>query len=103
MGKVIRSQRKGAGSVYTAHVQKRKGAAKLRPLDYGERKGFYRGVVKEIVHDPGRGAPLALVQFKHAHEYKKVTENFIAPEGVYSGQFIYVGKKAQLAIGNCLP
>jgi large subunit ribosomal protein L8e len=32
-----------------------------------------------------------------------VTENFIAVEGLYSGQFIYSGKKASLKIGNVLP
>jgi ribosomal protein L2 len=25
-----------------------------------------RGVVREIIHDPGRGAPLARVAFRHA-------------------------------------
>merc|ERR1719361_2015546 len=29
--------------------------------------------------------------------------NFIATEGMYTGQFIYCGKKAQLKIGNVLP
>lgn len=46
MGRVIRAQRKGAGSVFKAHVKKRKGAAKLRSLDFAERSGYIRGVVK---------------------------------------------------------
>lgn len=46
MGRVIRAQRKGAGSVFVAHTKKRKGAAKLRPLDYAERHGYIKGVVK---------------------------------------------------------
>lgn len=46
MGRVIRAQRKGAGSVFTAHTKTRKGAAKLRPLDYAERHGYIKGVVK---------------------------------------------------------
>lgn len=46
MGRVIRAQRKGAGSVFKAHVKKRKGAAKLRPLDFAERHGYIKGVVK---------------------------------------------------------
>lgn len=46
MGRVIRAQRKGAGSVFKAHVKRRKGAAKLRPLDYAERHGYIKGVVK---------------------------------------------------------
>lgn len=46
MGRVIRAQRKGAGSVFTAHTKNRKGAAKLRSLDYAERHGYIKGVVK---------------------------------------------------------
>ncbi|OLL23377.1 LOW QUALITY PROTEIN: 60S ribosomal protein L2-C, partial [Neolecta irregularis DAH-3] len=57
MGRVIRAQRK-CGSIFTAHTKSRKGAAKLRTLDYAERHGYVRGLVKEILHDPGRGAPL---------------------------------------------
>lgn len=49
MGRVIRAQRKGAGSVFVAHTKKRKGAAKLRPLDYAERHGYIKGVVKVSV------------------------------------------------------
>lgn len=32
--------------------------AKLRNLDFSEKHGYVRGLVKEIVHEPGRGAPL---------------------------------------------
>lgn len=46
MGRVIRAQRKGAGSIFTAHTKKRKGPAKLRPLDFAERNGYLKGVVK---------------------------------------------------------
>lgn len=103
MGKPIRTQRKGAGSIYTAHVHKRQGAARIRPLDFGERRGYVRGVIKQIVHDAGRGAPLAKVQFRHPFKFKKVTFNMVAAEGCYSGQYIYCGKKAELAVGNILP
>jgi large subunit ribosomal protein L8e len=103
MGRVIRGQRKGAGSVFTSHTKHRKGAAKLRALDYAERRGFIKGVVKDIIHDPGRGAPLAKVQFRNAYRYQKDNELFIAAEGTYSGQYLYCGKKATLEIGNVLP
>jgi len=62
-----------------------------------------KGVVKEIIHDPGRGAPLARVAFRHPYKYRTVQETFIAVEGLYSGQFIYAGKKAALKVGNVLP
>ena len=103
MGRVIRAQRKGAGGIFRSHTKHRQGAAKHRPLDYPERNGYIKGVVKEIVHDSGRGAPLARVQFRHPHKYRKENELFIATEGMYTGQFVYCGKKAQLSIGNVLP
>ncbi|XP_035694028.1 60S ribosomal protein L8-like [Branchiostoma floridae] len=103
MGRVIRGQRKGAGSVFTAHTKHRKGAAKLRALDFAERHGYIKGLVKDIIHDPGRGAPLARVMFRDPYRYKKRTETFIAAEGMYTGMFVYCGKKAILKVGNTLP
>lgn len=46
MGRVIRAQRKGAGSVFRSHTKHRKGAPRLRPLDFAERHGYIKGVVK---------------------------------------------------------
>merc|ERR1711912_184296 len=103
MGRVIRGQRKGRGSIFKSHNRCRQGAAKLRVLDYGERYGFVKGVVKDIVHDPGRGAPLIKANFHNARTYKLEKQLFPAVEGRYTGQFIYCGKKAQLIVGNTLP
>merc|ERR1712100_943132 len=94
MGRVIRGQRKGAGSVFTTHSVGRQGAAKLRPLDYAERQGYIKGVVKSIVHDKGRGAPLAWVEFRHPYKFKRVKSLFIAAEGMYTGMLVYCGRKA---------
>ncbi|XP_025249500.1 60S ribosomal protein L8 isoform X4 [Theropithecus gelada] len=93
MGRVIRGQRKGAGSVFRAHVKHRKGAARLRAVDFAERHGYIKGIVKDIIHDPGRGAPLAKVVFRDPYRFKKRTELFIAAEGIHTGQFVYCGKK----------
>ncbi|KAK0622923.1 60S ribosomal protein L2 [Immersiella caudata] len=103
MGRVIRNQRKGRGSIFTANTRLRKAPAKFRSLDYSERHGYIRGVVKEIIHDPGRGAPLARVVFNSPYKFKKQSETFIANEGMYTGQFIYAGKNAALTVGNVLP
>ena len=46
MGRVIRAQRKGRGSIFRACNKHRKGASKLRPLDYSERHGYLKGVVR---------------------------------------------------------
>merc|ERR1711976_916335 len=75
----------------------------LRSLDCAEKHGYIKGLVKEIIHDPGRGAPVAKVQFLNAYRYKRDTELMIATEGMYTGQFVYCGKKATLAVGNVLP
>src|SRR5271167_1985377 len=124
MGRVIRNQRKGRGSIFSkfrilhkfslesrssrsfsiaAHTRLNKAPAQFRTLDYAERHGYISGVVKEIIHDPGRGAPLAKVSFRDPYRYKLRTETFIANEGMYTGQFIYAGKKANLTVGNILP
>jgi large subunit ribosomal protein L8e len=100
MGKVIRPQRKGKGSVFRGHTRLRIGRICHRPLDYAEREGYIKGVVKDIVHDSGRGAPVAQVQYKDAYNFKKHTVLISAAEGMYSGQFLYNGAKAKLAIGN---
>lgn len=98
MGRVIRAQRKGHGSVFTSHTKHRKGAPKLRAFDFAERHGYIKGVVKDIIHDPGRGAPLAVVHFRDPYRFKTRKELFIAPEGMCTGQFIYCGRKANLQV-----
>lgn len=55
------------------------------------------------MHDPGRGAPLARVTFRDPYRYRLKKELFLAPEGLYTGQFVYCGRKANLQIGNVLP
>jgi len=103
MGKVIRGCRKGKGSIFKSHTKNRKGSTKLRKVDFAEKQGFIKGIIKEIIHEPGRGAPLAKVQFQNAYHYKRDNELFIAVEGMYTGQFMYCGKKAALTVGNVLP
>ncbi|CAL6025910.1 Ribosomal_protein L2 [Hexamita inflata] len=103
MGKRIRVQRRGHGGIFKAHTHNRAGAARLRSYDYTERNGYIIGTCKEIIHDKGRGAPLAKVQFRSQITKKMDNELFIAAEGMYSGQQIVCGATASLAIGNVLP
>ena len=103
MGKCIENQRKGRGGIHKAHITHRVGAVKLRVYDYAESKGYIRGLIKDIVHDSGRGAPVAKVQFMDAYSYGKENELILATEGMYTGQFIYCGVKAALNCGNVLP
>merc|ERR1712070_266430 len=85
MGRVIRGQRKGNGGIFKSVSRTRKGAAKLRRFDFSEKKGYVKGVIREIIHDPARGAPLARVSFRDPIRYKHQKETFIAAEGMYAG------------------
>ena len=60
-------------------------------------------MIEEIAHDSGRGAPLMKVAFRNPYFNQRDEETIVAPEGVYSGQFVYFGKKAQLTVGNVKP
>jgi len=101
MGKVVRSQRKGKGSVFKAHTTGRKGPVAMKQYDYAERHGYVKGVVKDIVHDSGRGAPVAKIQFKDGYQFKRINTLLAAPEGLYSGQFIFSGKKGKQHFHLC--
>ena len=46
---------------------------------------YIKGVVEEIIHDPGRGAPLAKVVFRDPYKYKHANEYFVAVEGLHTG------------------
>ncbi|MCK5141020.1 MAG: 50S ribosomal protein L2, partial [Candidatus Heimdallarchaeota archaeon] len=62
MGKKILVQRRGRGtSQFRAASHKRKGSVKYRKItkiEYTDE--IIIGSVKDIVHDPGRGAPVAI-------------------------------------------
>ncbi|KAG1845499.1 hypothetical protein DFJ58DRAFT_747423 [Suillus subalutaceus] len=91
-----------AHAIFKAHTHNNKAPAKLRTFDFVERNGYVRGIVKEIIHHPGR-APLARVVFRGPYRYKLPKETFIATEGMHTDSFIYYRKKANVTIGNVLP
>uniref|UniRef100_A0A7S3IM92 60S ribosomal protein L8 n=1 Tax=Strombidium inclinatum TaxID=197538 RepID=A0A7S3IM92_9SPIT len=103
MGRCIRAQRHGGSLIFASHSTHRVAPARFRTIDYVERQGYIKGIVKDIVHDSGRGAPLAKVVFRDTYRYKQRTEYFVAVEGMYTGQFVYAGSKASLSVGNVLP
>ena len=63
-----------------------------------QQEGVINGQVKDIVHDPGRGAPMVAVKLETGETYYSVV-----PEGVYEGQPTQIGSKAAVEIGNVLP
>ena len=70
----------------------------MRMLDFAERNGYIKGVVTDIVHESGRGAPLAVTKFRNPYKYKMDKLRLIAAEGTYTGQFIYAGKKCKYTV-----
>lgn len=103
MGRVIRGQRTGAGSVFKAHTHHRLGRPALRHCDFAERHGYIAGTVKKIRHDPGRSSPLISVTFKNRYKLGVDHELMIATEGMVEGQNIQCGINAFPHPGNCLP
>lgn len=99
MGKRIRVQRRGrGGSTFKASTHKRVAPACYPPMSTKFFEKVVKGVVEEILHDPGRGTPLALLRFDNGDECY-----IVAPEGVYVGQQVQMGGKSQVDIGNILP
>ena len=77
MGKTIRAQRNGKSTVYMAHTTKRIAPAKFKNMDYVERNGYIRGVVRDVVHDSGRGAALAKVKFRDPTRFQKMSNTLL--------------------------
>ncbi len=99
MGKNILVQRRGRGTiVFRAPTHRRVAPARYPPISSGELSGVLKGDVSEIVHDPGRGTPLALLRFENG-------EKFYVPatEGLALEQRINRGGTATPELGNILP
>ena len=100
MGKRLLVQRRGrGGSVFISPSWKRVGPVRYRPYNPQEfKEKILVGYVKELMHDPGRGAPVARVVFEDGVEMLMV-----AVEGMAVGQKIYYGENAPLVLGSILP
>jgi large subunit ribosomal protein L2 len=99
LGKRIRVQRRGRGSpTFRASTHKRVAPVQYPSLSTKEQKGVVQGKVTDIIHDPGRGSPLAAVKLENGETYYSVV-----PEGVYEGQPTQIGDEAAMEIGNVLP
>jgi len=95
MGKKLRVQRRGRGTSTFRAAKK----GKIAPVKYPTGKAESRsGVISDLVHETGRGAPLAFVELGDGVSY--ITA---APEGVYIGKEIAIGSDAPAKVGNVLP
>jgi large subunit ribosomal protein L2 len=101
MGKRIRVQRRGrGGSTFRASTHKRV-APSLYPISMASEEYVEKSVlgsIRDIVHDPGRGSPLAFVLFENGESCYTVI-----PEGLHVGQQIQLGGKAPVEVGNIIP
>lgn len=118
MGKRIISRRRGKGSpTYRSPSHKGKG-------DVEHARGEVTGEVVDIQHDPGRNAPVAVVEYEDSEDdgesvqrtgspekngaqtdtqSESVQRNVLVPEGVAVGDEIAVGPSAEIDPGNTLP
>jgi len=99
VGKKIRVQRRGRGSpTFRASTHKRVAPVQYPSMSLEEREGVIQGQIVKILHDPGRGSPLASIKLETGETYYTVV-----PEGVYEGQRTQIGGKASVEMGNVLP
>jgi len=98
MGKRLIVQRRGRGSsTFRCPSHKRIGDVKYPKYSEVERTDVLLGKVVDILHDPGRGAPVAKININGG------TFLNVAAEGVYVGQTIFIGAQAPISVGNILP
>ncbi|MHA1212751.1 MAG: 50S ribosomal protein L2 [Candidatus Heimdallarchaeota archaeon] len=100
MGKRILVQRRGrGGSQFRASTHKRKGAIKYPQLSADDyKKLIVTYEVIDLLHDPGRGAPIMRVR-----EPSGANHLLLAPEGIQVGQIINKGPIAPIKVGTIKP
>ena len=97
MGKRILVQRKGRGNLWARSPSHRHvGGVKYRP--FKEEDDQFKFKVIELVHAPGRGAPVARI--KYNDDSKGL---WLPPEGIYEGDEFIQAKTGQVEVGNILP
>ena len=99
MGKRILAQRKGRGVLgFRSPSHRHVGRVKYRPFKEGEE--YFKFKVLEFIHAPGRGAPVAVIQYDDTKE----KDLWLPPEGIYEGQEFYQSKhKIEIKVGNIIP
>jgi len=94
MGKRPIVRRRGVSPIFRAPTHRRVGDA--RYVQTGD--STLQGEIKELLHDPGRGAPIAKVCLDSGERFYT-----IAGEGMYVGQRVEIGENAKLQLGSVLP
>lgn len=94
MGKRPIVRRRGASPRFVAPSHRRIGD--VRYADYGE--DTKSGMITELMHDPGRGVPIANIRLDSGDSFYNV-----ASERTYVGQRMEIGPDAKLQLGSTLP
>ena len=97
MGKRILVRRRGRGDIFQAPTHRRIAAVSYPILAEEEKRRIMSGIVKKLMHEPGRGTPLALMSLENGKEFYVA-----APEGLGLNQKISIGESS-VEIGNILP
>ena len=96
MGKRILVQRRGRGTPnFQSPTHKRRGKAKYKYFPKGAKA--ITAVIKKLIHDPGRGTPLAEIQYENGEKGL-----YLPPEGIYVGDTIEIGDKTDVKVGNIM-
>lgn len=95
MGKRIIAQRRGKGGLQWRAPKK----GKVAPARYPPIKAeTVKGYVTNILHERGRGAPLARIELEDGEVFYVAAAN-----GMSKGQIIEIGAAAKPTVGNILP
>ena len=97
MGKRILVQRKGRGNLWARSPSHRHvGEVRYRSFKEGEEQFKFK--VIELVHAPGRGAPVARIKYDD-----NIKGLWLPPEGIYEGDEFIQSKTGEVEVGNILP
>jgi len=98
MGKRILVQRRGRGSpTFRSPTHRRQGDIKHPDYDL-TRENTLKSKVRDLLHDPGRGSPVASVEFPNGEK-----QLVLVSESVAVGQVLQFGSEAPIRPGNVLP
>mgnify|MGYP006304774359 FL=1 len=92
MGKRILVQRRGRGTPnFQSPTHKRRGKVKYRYYPKGSKETTAK--IRDLIHDPGRGAPLAIIQYADGKK-----DLFLVPEGMFIGDEIIIAEKTEIKV-----
>jgi large subunit ribosomal protein L2 len=93
MGKRFWVQRKGSGFPHEQNSSIAERRSKYRK--FPKNAPSTTAIVKDLLHDAGRGAPIAQIQFEDGKKWL-----YLAPEGLFIGDTITFADSGEIKVGN---